>query len=86
MENQTQLTREEQIAQLKAAIEYQELTTKLQELITKQVVEKYNETMVVKKYQDEFGATSGPTPENIKEMQTEAELAIASQTTAKESK
>jgi len=79
---QTEITREQAITQLKEAIEYQELQTKLQELITKQVLEKYNEIKITKMFQDEFGKPQGsPAPSDIEEMKKEAEAAMASQET-----
>jgi len=56
---QQELTREQVIANLQEAIEVQELQTKLQELRTKLILERFNEIKITAMYSNEFG----PKPE-----------------------
>ena len=66
---QQELTREQVIANLKEAIEVQELQTKLQELRTKLILERFNEIKITAMYSNEFG----PKPEGEVEIPKETE-------------
>ena len=65
METQ-ELTREQVISMLKEAIEVQELQTKLQELKTKLVLERFNEVKITAMYANEFGVKPEESKEDTK--------------------